>query len=57
MSAYRSTGATRPAQGFGNLSEHIIQQGIAAISDLLRVPRARSPRSQSASAAAGQLRR
>ena len=47
MSAYRSTGATRPAQlvlGFGNLSENAIQQGIAAISDLLRAPRARSSR-------------
>jgi hypothetical protein len=47
----------RPGQGFGNPSENTIQQGIAAISDLLRAPRARSPRSQSASAAAGQLRR
>jgi GntR family transcriptional regulator / MocR family aminotransferase len=47
MSAYRSTGATQPAQlvlGFGNLSENAIQQGIAAVGDLLRAPRARSSR-------------
>ena len=47
MSAYRSTGATRPAQlvlGFGNLSENAIQQGIAAVGDLLRAPGARSSR-------------
>jgi GntR family transcriptional regulator/MocR family aminotransferase len=39
MSAYRSSGATRPAQlvlGFGNLSETAIERGIAAIGDLLR---------------------
>jgi GntR family transcriptional regulator / MocR family aminotransferase len=39
MSAYRFDRAARPAQlvlGFGNLSESSIEQGIAAISDLLR---------------------
>jgi GntR family transcriptional regulator / MocR family aminotransferase len=39
MSGFRSSGATRPPQlvlGFGNLSEESIEQGINAISDLLR---------------------
>jgi GntR family transcriptional regulator/MocR family aminotransferase len=43
MSAFRSTGATRPAQlvlGFGNLSERAIARGIAAVGDVLR-PRAK----------------
>jgi GntR family transcriptional regulator/MocR family aminotransferase len=42
MSRYRSNGATRPTQlvlGFGNLNERSIEQGIAAIGDLLTTPR------------------
>jgi GntR family transcriptional regulator/MocR family aminotransferase len=38
MSAYRSTGATAPAQlvlGFGNLAERAIRAGLAAVGDLL----------------------
>ncbi len=41
MSGYRSSHATTPPQlvlGFGNLSEHAIQKGIAALGDLLRGP-------------------
>jgi GntR family transcriptional regulator / MocR family aminotransferase len=39
MSEFRSNGATRPPElvlGFGNLSDESIEQGISAISDLLR---------------------
>ncbi len=39
MSEYRSTGAATPAQlvlGFGNLSEHAIRSGIAAVADLFQ---------------------
>ena len=39
MSAYRSSGADRPAQlvlGFGNLGERAIRSGIAAVGDLLQ---------------------
>lgn len=42
MSTFRSDGATVPAQlilGFGNISERSIRAGIAAIGDLLDVPR------------------
>jgi len=39
MSAYRFDGATTPPRlvlGFGNLTERAIEQGIAAVGDLLR---------------------